>query len=626
MKTPTNIPVTCLLAILCVANSPDILAQTPAAGDTTGEGAAPSDEENNASDLVVLGEFVVTGTQIRGVEPVGTNVVGLSREGIIETGSLDTNQLLAQVPQITSAFNQVPVLPSTDPGNSVIRPQLRNFGTVSGSSSTLVMIDGHRTVGAGITITAPDPGIIPPAVLERIDVVPDGGSAIYGSDAVAGVINFVTRRRFDGVQFDARYGFADNYHQWDTNLTVGKDWGKGGAYISYSRAERDALLGRDLDWFRQTTPNEGYGMPDTVLIDGTTYALPDRVPGTIAQVDNLDGQAFVPKEQRDSLFGVFNQELTDTVDLDVRAFYSKRTNDIDIDSAGGTSRGEGVITPANPFWVPIGSELQQTVRFSYGSLLRVNELEEYGVAATVTADISDDWQIRGLLNWGRSNNSLLEPNVDQGVETAALAATTTDTALNPYDLSRTNPAVLESIFWMDLDRGRQTMKDARVILDGSVFKMPGGEIRLAVGGEYTEEEAVFQFTNSPTETVTTRPSRDITAFFGEVVIPLVGPDNAVAGIHSLSLSAAIRHDDYSDVGSTTNPRLGLSYKPVDWMTVRGNWGESFIAPSVADTSGAPDTRGIFFSFSPFILSSDRDGVNEFLPQILLAGGNADLQP
>ncbi len=169
-------------------------------------------------------EIISTGTSLRGIDPVGTQVVGMWESDIIETGSMDTNQLLSQIPLITSAFNQVPVLPSTDAGNSIIRPQLRNFTTGSGSTNTLVLIDGHRAVNAGITITSPDPGVLPPSIIERIDVVPDGGSAIYGSDAVAGVINFITKSRFNGTQIDTRYGFADSYYEADVNVTVGKTW------------------------------------------------------------------------------------------------------------------------------------------------------------------------------------------------------------------------------------------------------------------------------------------------------------------------------------------------------------------------------------------------------------------
>src|SRR6202011_1324278 len=139
-------------------------------------------------------------------------------------------------------------------GNTVTvnRPNLRNLpgNNTAGGSTTLVLRDGHRIVGAGITSTSPDPDIIPPGAIERVEIVPDGGSAVYGADAVAGVINFITRSRFDGVAVDGHYGIADNYHQFDTNITAGRDWGTGSLYASYNYTQNDAIYGRDRDYVK----------------------------------------------------------------------------------------------------------------------------------------------------------------------------------------------------------------------------------------------------------------------------------------------------------------------------------------------------------------------------------------
>ncbi len=157
-------------------------------------------------------EIVVTGTLVRGVAPTGTNVIGVTADAVAATGAATTAQLLQSVPQM-GAFNALQF--PTGFGNSVTinRPNLRNLPGVNtaGGSSTLVLLDGHRIVGMGITSASPDPDVIPSSAIERLEVVPDGGSAIYGSDAVAGVLNFTTRKKFDGVQVGGKIGFADNY-------------------------------------------------------------------------------------------------------------------------------------------------------------------------------------------------------------------------------------------------------------------------------------------------------------------------------------------------------------------------------------------------------------------------------
>lgn len=193
----------------------------PALAQTATTGAVQEDEANSAADR---DDIVVTGTLIRGIEPVGSPIIGVNREAVLATGATSVNQLLTTIPQIAS-FNEVPIIGNG--GNSsqlpVSRPRIRGIGgNDAGSSATLILIDGHRVVGAGLRQTSPDPDIIPPGALERVEVIPDGGSSLYGADAVAGVINFITRRRFDGVQVEGRYGFADNYYQFDVGATVGK--------------------------------------------------------------------------------------------------------------------------------------------------------------------------------------------------------------------------------------------------------------------------------------------------------------------------------------------------------------------------------------------------------------------
>ncbi|MGC4110288.1 MAG: TonB-dependent receptor plug domain-containing protein [Nocardioides sp.] len=190
-------------------------------------------------------DIVVTGSQIRGIAPAGSNVIGLGEQQIAATGAVTTNDLLAKIPQATNFFNVLPQPGGgTAGGNSVStinRPNLRNLpgSSTSGAALTLVLFDGHRVVGAGIGTVAVDPDAIPPGAIERVEAITDGGSAVYGSDAIGGVINFITRKRFDGVKVEAHYGFGDDYWTWDANTIVGKDWGSGSIYAAYSYSKHD---------------------------------------------------------------------------------------------------------------------------------------------------------------------------------------------------------------------------------------------------------------------------------------------------------------------------------------------------------------------------------------------------
>ncbi len=200
-------------------------------------------------------QIVVTGTLIRGSAPVGSNAITLGQSALQETGAQSSNELLASIPQVTNYFNRVPVSDLAIAVNQIqiSRPNLRNIsGNNAASSATLILVDGHRIASAGTSQASIDPDLIPTGAIERVEVMTEGGSATYGADAVAGVINFITRKRFDGVEVGGHYGFAKNYWQYDANATVGKTWDNGSAYVSYSYTKSDSLLGGERSWIQNT--------------------------------------------------------------------------------------------------------------------------------------------------------------------------------------------------------------------------------------------------------------------------------------------------------------------------------------------------------------------------------------
>lgn len=589
---------------------------------------ADSDDNTDAKS----DDIVVTGTLLRGIAPVGTNVVGLDSEKIAASGAVTTNQILAKIPQVSSAFNSVPTLPTSDPGVSVVFPNIRNVPAVS-SATTLVLLDGHRVGGSG-GFPNVDPDIIPSAVIQSVDVIPDGGSATYGSDAVGGVINFITRKRFDGMDVSARYGFGKDYHTFDASALVGKDWGSGSGYMAYSYSENEELQGKDRSYFNRGAASLGQCAPGTVEVNRggtvTTYALPGRTAGTKTTCNTSADFTIFPKLVRHSVFGNLTQEIAPGVDFNVTAFYSRResTSHTDLNESGFS----GNITTANPYYVAIAPNDPgtQLVRFSFANLFnnqRLNRLQQYGVTPSVSADLGGGWKLNVLGSVGRSHVEFLEPQIDSGAVGAALAGTTTATALNPYNLSATNAVVLRGMDILQVSDYRQSFENVRAIIDGSPISVPGGDVKVALGAEYTHEN--MRDTYKGSFNAAAEGGRNAKAVFGEVAVPVFGADNAMAGFQSLILSASGRYDDYSTTGGTFNPKLGFTWKPIDRVTVRGNWGKSYNAPPLGDTSVAADTRAILIPVNPGIFADPFDTTTRRLnerPIIILAGGNPNLKP
>ncbi|MFD1613205.1 TonB-dependent receptor plug domain-containing protein [Sphingomonas tabacisoli] len=571
-----------------------------------------------------------------------------SSADVQSSGATSVAQVLQTIPQLGS-FNslQQPLANSSEV--AVNRPNLRSlpgFNTGSGST-TLVLMNGHRLVGMGVTSTTPDPDVIPPGVLERLEIVPDGGSAIYGSDAVAGVLNFVTIKRFDGVKVDGSYGFADNYYAWDANATVGRDWGSGSIFLSYNYAKTDDLLGRDRDYIKQFPNANGFTQlscePGNIEALAGQFAVPRGGVrgvngGAVNQCDSSDFATVYPKSQRHSAFAGLTQELTDKLTMELTAYYTNRKTFVQTGPFRATqvifptffagtaaSMGiPGVSSPFSPFnfggivngrpvFVPGNNnaiDLIQQADFAIGpnNAQHTNlELDTWGTTANFRYDVDGNFRLNLFGNYGQSTTT----RINTALNTRALQNAIAAGLFNPYNVTTSNPAAVGIITnFEEYGRSRQRMVNFRAVLDGDLFELPAGAAKIAVGAEYTNEnfnsargQAVpgSLFSTAPAQLVGTtvvapaQPgvfrfdvSRNVKSLFGELVAPILGGDSGV----DLTVSAAGRYDHYSDVGSTFNPRFGATFRPVEWVSFRGAWGKSFNAPGLADFEQA-DVNTLF---------------------------------
>ncbi|HEX7034451.1 MAG TPA: TonB-dependent receptor [Pseudomonadales bacterium] len=611
------------------------LAQAAAAQSAGPTAAAPSAVRD---DTGVIEEIVVTGTLVRGIAPVGTNVQGFDAADIEVMGVTATHDFLSRIPVISNKFNTVPAtLPGI--GASVQRPNIRNLG-LAGGNTTLVLVDGHNVVGAGILLTSPDAGALPPGVLERVEIMADGGSSLYGADAVGGIINFITRKDFDGVEVTGHFGVADpGYEAGDLNLTAGTSWNRGSGLFSVSRRESSNLSASDRDYprqdlrpeggddFRQTTCNQA-----NVIVDGVPHAYPDLVPGTLNRCDLAVFDDIMPEEDQTSVFGSLTHELTDRITLETTAYWSDRETRV---ADAQLTAADVMIPITNPFFVPVAGQPAQTVSFSFAPVLGPrsysrSEVEQYGITPVLTFQLDNAWQVELLVNYGRSKTRTHSPLINQTALTAAAAGTTPETALNPYDLTQTNPAVIEAIAdFENFGRNTQTLEDYRIVADGPIAAAPGGDVLVALGAEYQRQTSdalsVFNERGNLDGAILQKANRYLASAFGQIVVPLVGAGNGLPFMDALTMDASVRYDDYSDFGDTTNPKIGITWDITETLSLRGNWGTSFNAPSLADTTGAVDTRASILPFSPF-RAPDSPITDLFRPTVILAGGNPDLKP
>ena len=621
-----------LLAGTAIAALPTLAnAQSAQAGQEV------SQEDGSDSSATI----VVTGSRIRGVAPVGSNLIDVGTEDIAKSGASTVSEVLRQVPQITSLSINAEGATGAGASSNITRatgPNLRGLG----STATLVVIDGNRVPIAGTQGNFVDPSFIPSLALQRIEVIADGASAIYGSDAIAGVINLITRKNFEGLEVRGRTAFADSYTEYQIGGIAGASWDTGNVVFAVDYVENDALLGTDRDFVSADRRSGGGSdarstacQPATITTGGVTYAVPesangvfdfnDLVPGTVNRCDLSKPGFLIPEQERVSLYGHISQQLGGVLTAFAQGFYSKRTFS---GPFGVTGLNNVVVPTSNAFYPQNAPATPISVSTNFfdpsGPRNTHGVSESYLINAGLRANI-DTWEVKLSGSYGESyDEEEREPTVNAASLGSILADSDPATAINPFGTSPNDLDLVQSIS-VDTFNPTATNRLKSVALDanGPLFDLPGGEVSMALGAEYREERQFGAFSFGPVFAPISLPNdidRTVKAVYAELYVPLVGAGNAGPGMESLDLVAAVRHEDYSDFGQTTNPKFGVNWSPVDGLVLRGSFGTSFRAPGLAEVD--PNSSGAGIRIQTLSVPG------QTLPGTfaVLAAGNPDLDP
>jgi iron complex outermembrane recepter protein len=589
-------------------------------------------DQKGTPDNDVPSDIVVTGTSIRGIAPTGSESIQLDSKAIEATGRANTAQILATIPQLAS-FGTKP-RPSAGGGYPLTSPDIRGLG----STSTLSLLNSHRLVGLGVVNTVSDPTLLPSAAIERIEVVPDGASSTYGSDAIAGVVNVILKRNYSGLDAKFTYGMASGYAETNASIVAGKAWGTGSILVGYQYYHNDALTGRDRSYASSDLSSRGGAdgrslntSPPNVIIDGVNYGGPGYQAGVVNKFDNTLLNDILPRTTRHSVIANWRQDVGSRVHLFGDANYLRSYTII----YQPQRNAQLTIPSSNPFFIDFSGTgaNEETVNYVFSREAGDRKydtqlLETYGASAGADIDIGARWHGQILGNYGRATPKVTQQGLYGTALTSATSATTRDTAFDPFG-GQTNPDVLAAITgYVSNPQGTQNLYQGIAKLDGPVIELPGGDLRLAIGGEIRHE--TFNFTNveGPRDSATVKvlaQSRTVSSAFGELYVPVFGKANAVPGLQELTISASARFDHYSDVGNTTNPKVGVSWSPVPGLQFRGTFAKSFHAPSLSQTN--PNDANI--EVHPAVISPGfLTPVGDTQPRnvYLLAGGNPALKP
>jgi len=618
------------------------------AGTCSSGWAADPPADQSVDSGAKLAEVVVTGTSIRGTQPVGSNLITVDRAAIAETGSQTLQQILATVPAVTGFGNAAQGNFGSADASGTFAPTIHGLGA-SASNGTLVLIDGHRLPLTGINHALADPNIIAPLTIERVEVLPDGASSTYGSDAVAGVINFITRRNFKGVEVAGQYGFGRQFSTQDAGFLWGDASEASSAMLSYNYSRRSAISDQDRPFTRANHTPLGGGnfatfncAPASAQPAGSTlvYAYPYTGAGVTNNASNgfcdfSNVADLLPEEIRQNVLVKLTHDIGERVTVTGDIVYSKEQNTAAISRGAVTATvyGPGSTPPAgggqiNPFFQGPPGVTSETVRFDADSLLGPGAHNHAGAetfmgTGGIAFNIVGDWSANLGFTVGKNDSSLevdgalcsscanlalngttnttgnpTTPSVagtTVAVTSFPLTATNAIDVWNPAGSNLTSGSILQQLTdSTTLQNTHQTLKNVTLKFDGSLFPLPGGSAKAAIGGEYldyTLAQVVIRSRNTGPSSTNSQTTfldygRDVKSGYAELLLPLLGGSNAIPFVRRLDLNIAGRYDSYSDFGSTSNPKIAFTWEPSSGVSVRGNYARSFTAPALTSRGNA----------------------------------------
>ncbi|GAA0721157.1 TonB-dependent receptor plug domain-containing protein [Dokdonella soli] len=628
-----------------------------------GLGASPvlaqSESEETTEKLETV---VVTGSRIRRADAETAQPVFVIDRAQIEHQGLQSvaDILLSMSVAGSPPISRSQVLASGESvGGSYV--DLRDLGP----QRTLVLVNGKRL---GITNGGlQDLNTIPTSVVERIEVLKDGASSIYGSDAIAGVINVITRTRFDGAEanfYVGQYDQDDGQKQ-SYDFTLGAHGERGALTMSAQYAKEDPVWARNRYFSSQPF---GEGHPGLGWSGTTAYgAITNRpgggswsaIPGTdttdIANYRRLTRDLYANSNQqmmlntgleRKSIYIDGTYRITDEITFRSDALYNKRDASQQVAgyplSSGTANQGKSLGPMSIDSWYnPLGNwhneKAPQSANFSRRGWEqpRVTDSGLSTYRFTGGFDGAFDvfgrswfWDVGTMLN----RNEVLKTNTGNFnlINTAraigpsfrnsqgqiqcgtpdnpiplgyGIGQCTPWNVFSPYGDggvgSLSDPNVQRYVYQMTKHTGQTKTVDYAANLNGSPFSLPAGNLGVAVGLEYRREsgsylpDALSQIgATTDLGAGPTGGSYRVKEAYLEVDVPIL-KDMPFA--RDLAIDAAVRRSDYDSFGNTTNSKLGLKWKPIDDLLVRGTYAEGFRAPTISDLYGGTSQTFSFYA-------------------------------
>jgi iron complex outermembrane recepter protein len=342
----------------------------------------------------------------------------------------------------------------------------------------------------------------------------------------------------------------------------------------------------------------------------------ELIPGEINFSNRMQYIDLYPDRRTHSLFSSFSQRFGENMELFAEARASQRETEQEY--AGFDALF--IVPRTNPFFVdPFVNSQFLAVGYDFindlGRSSSEGRTRSYIGSLGLRKDIGESWKATAAVTYGTERLRWTARNLlDVDALEIALADPDPATAFNPFgDGTTNNPATIEKLRLSQHEDAVSEVMSANLVADGELVQLPSGAAKLALGVDYREERLER---NAPTSG---QFERQVYSAFAELALPLIGNAQDPRATPRLQLSLAARGEQYSDFGSTFNPKVGLQWVPRSSVKLRGSWGTSFRAPPLVDLYDTASDRASIFVLPDAQSPSGRSVA------LIYQGSNADLR-
>lgn len=537
-------------------------------------------QEAESGDAKTLDRIEVTGSRIKRAEIEGAlPVTVISRADIDVSGKVSVAELLQ-----SSTFNSFgSVTPASgSSAQSFSELSLRGLG----GGRTLILVDGRRAPTSPQSGIGQDLNSIPLAAVERVEILSDGASAIYGADALGGVVNIITRKDFNGAEISM--GVGNSYRGGDTEtgsalFGVSGDRGRLLGGVSYNN--RGINFIKDLEWVGAGASSYSNNYYDFAL-DSQGRRAPTRNRGAVP--GGCTNTGFYLNGAGTTCLYDFNLVAADTASIDQKGLFARGDYQINDDwnvyFSGNVTRVEsfGRFAPT-PEFIFITAASPNNTR-------GVDTLVKHRFAALGPRDNNDETTVYDFnvgFNWQatekvavdfglRRNESRFNSFGTNYVNIPRATQLFESGEYNIFDPGANSVDVLNDIRATTSRNGFFKQDELYAVANIDLFEMAGGTSVVAVGAEHRKEDyADIYDAQSAAGNIggssgnSSFGQRTLSSLYAEWILPI---------LPSLEADIAARYDDYSDFGDSTSPKISLRWHPIDSLTLRGSYGEGFRAP------------------------------------------------